>query len=515
MEIRTITFLFFIIAVCSLIYKIYRNYLSYWNNRKVPSVRTFQKFFDVLFLYKKCPAIAFNEIYEDRNTRNEPVVGIHIFHRPALVIKDPELIKKVLIKDFNYFQDRFTTADIHRDLLGSNNLFLQKNPRWKKMRTNLTPVFTSGKIKQMFSLANDIGKELDRHILALTENSPNESDQEVKGIAQLFTIDVIASIAFGIDANSMSNPKADFLKHGREIFNFTRWRSFEFSSLFFLPDIVSFLNVKVFTEKSTHFLKSSFRHIMQEREKSNMQRNDLIEALLQIRKQQKFEKDQNKILDETSLIAQAATFFIAGYETSSTTISFALWQLTLNPEIQDRLRLEIKNVLEKSNGKLTYDLIHNMEYLNMVVQETLRLYPVLPFLDRIYKDPGGKDYTLEPFCKGSIKSGTPIHIPIYSIQRDENYFENPNKFDPERFTINNKKKIVPYSFMPFGVGPRNCIGERFGLLQTKIGLLYFLKSHKLEISERTLKETKLNNKALLLQLKDGIYAKLVRDPLVI
>ncbi|XP_055385922.1 cytochrome P450 6g1-like isoform X2 [Condylostylus longicornis] len=426
MEIRTITFLFFIIAVCSLIYKIYRNYLSYWNNRKVPSVRTFQKFFDVLFLYKKCPAIAFNEIYEDRNTRNEPVVGIHIFHRPALVIKDPELIKKVLIKDFNYFQDRFTTADIHRDLLGSNNLFLQKNPRWKKMRTNLTPVFTSGKIKQMFSLAND-----------------------------------------------------------------------------------------VFTEKSTHFLKSSFRHIMQEREKSNMQRNDLIEALLQIRKQQKFEKDQNKILDETSLIAQAATFFIAGYETSSTTISFALWQLTLNPEIQDRLRLEIKNVLEKSNGKLTYDLIHNMEYLNMVVQETLRLYPVLPFLDRIYKDPGGKDYTLEPFCKGSIKSGTPIHIPIYSIQRDENYFENPNKFDPERFTINNKKKIVPYSFMPFGVGPRNCIGERFGLLQTKIGLLYFLKSHKLEISERTLKETKLNNKALLLQLKDGIYAKLVRDPLVI
>jgi len=151
----------------------------------------------------------------------------------------------------------------------------------------------------------------------------------------------------------------------------------------------------------------------------------------------------------------------------------------------------------------------------MVVQETLRLYPVLPFLDRIYSNPDGTNYSLEPFSKSSITNGTPVYIPIYSMHRDEKYFENPYVFDPERFSAANKDKITPYSFMPFGVGPRNCIGERFGLLQTKIGLLYFLKNHRIEVSKRTPKELKLENKALLLQLKGGTYGNLVRDPLYV
>jgi len=220
------------------------------------------------------------------------------------------------------------------------------------IRSNLTPVFTSGKIKQMFSLANDIGKELDKYICKKTDNNSKMSEEEVKNISQLFTVDVIASIAYGIDAHSISNPNADFLKHGREIFNFNRWRSFEFSALFFLPDLIPLFNFKVFTEKSTNFLKQSFRHIIEVREKSNTNRNDLIEALIALRKQQQNENDPSKSLDEITLIAACATFFIAGYETSSTTMSFALWELSKHPEIQKRLRQEIQEVLKKTKWRI-------------------------------------------------------------------------------------------------------------------------------------------------------------------
>lgn len=127
------------------------------------------------------------------------------------------------------------------------------------------------------------------------------------------------------------------------------------------------------------------------------------------------------------------------------------------PILQKRLKTEIKEMFEANNGELTYDAIKNMEYLEMVFQEISRLHPSLPYLERRCI----QDYSMEPFSDLVIRKGTPVIIPICSIQRDPTYFPEPNKFDPERFSAENKLNVNPYTAMAFGAGPRKCIGKLF------------------------------------------------------
>ncbi|CAD7086710.1 unnamed protein product [Hermetia illucens] len=373
-------------------------------------------------------------------------------------------------------------------------------------------------MKQFFFLVNDIGKQLDKYLNALPLDEKKKAvNYEIKELCALFTTDVIASTAYGIEANSMNNPDSEFRQKGRIIFQFTPWRAFEFITFFFIPQLVSICKCKVFSNGATDFLRSTFNYILSEREKSKNTRNDLVDLLISVKKSAKLRiNDVDVKMEGDILVAQAAIFFTAGYETTSSTMSFALYELANAPEAQECLRQEIRDVLIKNNGEVTYDIILNMRYMHMVVQEVLRLYPPLPFFDRQCDVPSSdsKGYSLSPFSDFVVPDKMPVYIPIYAIQRDEKYYPNPNKFDPERFSPENKHNIVPYTYMPFGTGGRACIGERFGFMQAKIGLFYFLKNHYVKTSPKTLKPMRLEKRAMILQAEGGIYCDIVRDPLV-
>lgn len=458
-----------------------------------------------MVLMKKTAACMFTDLYEHSDAQNEPYVGIYIFNRPGVLIKDLELIKKVLIKDFNNFSNRFARMNPHNDPLGSNNLFLLRNPMWRELRQKLTPVFTSGKMKQMFYLVEQIGNKLNEHLLSLplTKQNGKAASKELKELCALYTTDVIASVAYGLQANSMENPNGEFRKNGRKLFTFTVGRAVDFMSFFFLPQLIPIVNATLFDKESSKFLYSTIAYAMNEREKSGVTRNDLIDILLTFKKQN---------YSQDMIVAQAAVFFTAGYETTSTTMSFALYELSQNQEVQEKLREEIKEVLIKCNGQITYDLINCMEYLGMVIQEVLRMYPPLPFLDReCSMENSTESYKIDDHLE--IPNGMPVYIPIYAIQRDSKYFDQPNKFIPERFSPANKEKLINAS-MPFGIGPHNCIGERLGLMQAKIGLISFLKNHFVTPNEQTLKEMVLDPLALIIAAKGGVYCDIVRDPLL-
>jgi len=125
-------------------------------------------------------------------------------------------------------------------------------------------------------------------------------------------------------------------------------------------------------------------------------------------------------------------------------MTFCTYELALNQDIQNRLRNEIEEVLENYNGEVTYDAIAEMKYLDMVLSETLRRYPVID--SHLRKS--AKEYKI-PNTNLVIPARCPIIIPVGAVQNDEKYFENPEKFDPERFTEENVKKRVPYTYMPF------------------------------------------------------------------
>lgn len=120
-----------------------------------------------------------------------------------------------------------------------------------------------------------------------------------------------------------------------------------------------------------------------------------------------------------AIVAQAAVFFTAGFETTSSLMSFALYELSWQPEMQHRLRQEIKEALVKSDGALTYDNVHSLEYMHMIACETIRMYPPLPFLDRQCQIPANeKGYCLEPYSDFVIPHNMPILIPVFAMHRD-------------------------------------------------------------------------------------------------
>lgn len=461
---------------------------NYWKKRNVfeiPPTPFLGNFSDCLLL-KKSAGYLLKDIYD--KAKGLPYIGFYVLDKPFLLIRDRKVIKNILVKDFNYFVDRYGSPDPN-DRLGYANLFFIKNPAWKMLRTKLTPVFTSGKLKQMFELMLECTKNLDTYLESLkAEGTRKEID--VKDLFAKFSTDIIGCTAYGLNVNSLINPNAEFRKYGKMIFDFGYIRGFEMLSMFFFPNIVRLAGFKAFAKESSIFLRKAFWETMTERMQSGIKRNDLIDVLIELKKTHSHHKFEGFKFDGDDLVAQAAVFFTGGYETSATTIAFTLYEMAVQPEIQDKLRKEILDALNKNDNKITYDMVLTLPYLDMVVSETLRMYPTLTFLDRVttetYKIPNS-DLVLE--------KGTPIYISMLGTHFDPEYFPNPHKYDPERFNEENKRNRPSCVYFPFGEGPHQCIGIRLGLLQTKLGIINVLSKYEVTPSERTLIPMVINPKA--------------------
>nr|QLL22071.1 cytochrome P450 [Tribolium confusum] len=479
-----------------LIYKYFSRNFNHWAKKNVfyfKPVPFFGNFLDIS-LFRTTIGEHLANLY---NKTKEPYFGIFVFDKPHLIIRSPDLIKTILVRDFNNFDDRCIASPAHDPLL-SNMLFLNKNPDWKNVRVKMTPVFTTGKLKGMIPLINEIGETMKKYI---HQRIPNDS-LEAKEICAKFSTDVIARCAFGINANSFKREDAEFRKIGRMIFDFNWSNAIQQTSYFFLPGLVNFFKLSMWSPEASQFLRETFWNTIKVREERNVKANDLIDAIISLKDNKEF--CENNKFEGDKVVAQAAQFFVAGFETTSSTIAFTLYELCLHPHIQQKLRAEISSCI-KEHGGITYEAIQDMKYLQMCVSETLRKYPVLPFLDRTCK----QDYKI-PNSDVVIEKGTPVFIPMFGLHYDEEFYPNPEKFDPERFSEENIKNITPFSYIPFGEGPRNCIGERFGLLGTKLGLIHILSEFEIEKTSETPVPLQFEPKSFVLASKIGLPMKFTK-----
>lgn len=140
------------------------------------------------------------------------------------------------------------------------------------------------------------------------------------------------------------------------------------------------------------------------------------------------------------------------------------------------------------------------------------MYPPLPYLDRECTPQLGDDsYSLEPISGFKIPRGFPVYIPTYALHRDEKFFPDPMKYNPERFSEENKDSIPQYAYMPFGLGQRDCIGKRFGIMQVKLGLIHFLNAHYVEVCAETQMEVQMHRMAILTTPKDGLVLRIRKE----
>ncbi|XP_067628160.1 probable cytochrome P450 6g2 [Eurosta solidaginis] len=494
---------------------------SYWRRHKVPYIEPALIFGNLKGIIKSeaDPVTWFQYLYNHEKAKNHSAVGIYIFNKPSLLIRNIELVKSVLIKDFNSFSNRHSSSDPHSDSIGSDNLFFMKNPKWKEIRVKLTPVFTSGKMKQMFPLVEEIAREYDKYLCALeVDPKTNSTVIEVKEGNSLYTTDVIAITAFGLKANSLNDPNGIFRKSGKEMFYFTWFRSIEFKAFFFLPILVKICGFKVFSKQASIFLRNMINDVIAERIRTGNVRNDLIDILVKFKIEAEEELKQGKkpyMLERDVLPAQAAIFFSAGFETSASTMSFIMYEMARHPEVQQRLREEIYEVWQSNNGKVSYEMLSDLKYMDNVIKEVLRHYPPLSFLDRVCTPKVGEEgYSLKPFgIDFIVPENMPVFVPIQALHMDPKNFKDPKKFDPDRFLPENKDDNNMNAYMPFGTGPHNCIGERFAMVQTKLGLLYFYRNHYVTACEKTPKQIQFDPLAIIIQSKGGIHVNIVREPL--
>ncbi|XP_059608141.1 probable cytochrome P450 6g2 [Phlebotomus argentipes] len=439
------------------------------------------------------------DLYNHPKGKKAALIGFYFFHKPCLIIRDPELIKRIVVKDFPQFMNRRMASDPKSDPIGSNSLLAAKGEIWKSVRSSLSPVFTTRKLKNFFTLISDSCKGLEAK---LTKDIPARGSAEIntRELAGFYTLETIATSAFGVTTEALTNPNSDFVRKIREIVNPSSFmRVLEFGACCFFPELAKLFKLRFLSKETEDFFRTTISDVMAERVKSGIVRNDLIDIFNAMKKSQK------EVFHNDLLLGQAATFLVAGFDTSSSALSFALYELAGHQDVQEKLRRELEDFRD-SGKEMNIENFNNLQYLHMVFQETLRLYPSSPALTRVYEPTNGSNsYSLPPPYNFSIPQGTVIYIPAIAIQRDPNFFPEPLSFRPERFAANAEPPIDPWHFLSFGQGPRNCIGLRFAALQVKMGLLTILLKYRVSFCKRTPKQIRFKRMTFLLYPEDPIF----------
>ncbi|XP_046742333.1 uncharacterized protein LOC124408992 [Diprion similis] len=179
-------------------------------------------------------------------------------------------------------------------------------------------------------------------------------------------------------------------------------------------------------------------------------------------------------IDDEGIREEVDTFIFEGHDTTAMAICFTLMLLAENKDIQDKARAEIDEVFEnKEDKKLSMREVQGLAYLERCIKESLRLFPSVPFVSRHISE----DLQLKNFL---VPGGTIVHVHIFDVHRDPNFWSDPSAFNPDRFLPDQAQGRHPFAFVPFSAGPRNCIGQKFAMLELKVLMAHFLHNFYLE-----------------------------------
>ncbi|EDW02654.1 probable cytochrome P450 6d2 [Drosophila grimshawi] len=440
---------------------------------------------DALVKRQRSFGIIVSDVYEQHKSQ---IVGIYMMHKPTILVRDAQLARQVMTSEFNSFHDRGVYVDEKRDPL-SANLFNLQGAAWRNLRNKLTPSFSSGKIKGMFSTIDDVGDRLVQHLMGLIEKAPNDPI-EIKQKLTTYAIDIIGSVIFGLEIDSFTNPKNEFraVSDSLLVEDGILIKMHNMASVIF-PPVAKLMNRLGFENKVMIKLRDIMQHTIEFRERHNVVRKDLLQLLIRLRNTGKIGDDDDEVWDiETAqeelkamsidkIAAQAFLFYIAGSETTAAASAFTLYELAMYPELLKEARDELDVVMERHNlkpgDKFTYEAVQDLKFLELCILETIRKYPALPFLNRECT----KDFHVDDM-NYTIKKGTPILISLLGLHRDPAYFPNPMDYDPHRYDADNMN-YDPTAYMPFGEGPRHCIALRMGKVNAKVAVAKVLANFNL------------------------------------
>ncbi|KAF5285236.1 hypothetical protein FQR65_LT13300 [Abscondita terminalis] len=346
-------------------------------------------------------------------------------------------------------------------------LLTSTGDKWRHRRKLLTPAFHFG-ILQQFS------KSIIEQTHLLVEKLKNECDKpftEIDPIITEFTLHTICETAMG---TRLDEKDERVRKYVRAIYEMGQLlldrakRPWLYFKIFYY-----FTKFKKLENKLIQILHKFSKTVIENRNHAYLSNEAQVGegkgrmALLDLLMTAKYNDGS---IDDEGIREEVDTFMFEGHDTTSSGLLFALLLLANHLDIQEKIWKEVMEIVEYSERQFTFSDIQNMQYLEMVVKECLRLFPSVPLIAR------KTDCDLTTASGYVIPSNTIVHIHIYGLHHSPQVYPNPEKFDPERFSPENSKGRHPFAFIPFSAGPRNCIGQRFAMLELKSAIASIIRN---------------------------------------
>ena len=393
---------------------------------------------------------------------DEKVVGIYTLHQPVMVVNDPDMARQILVKDFNHFVDRDTEENMSRAFPGKLDAYwlaqmtIITGDKWKDIRSTFSPIFTSGKMKAMMRFIDKVSNSLVQH---LDKKTTMSDGFELKDTMGKFSMDTLASCAFGVDGQSFEDKESVFVNNAARLFRNTKLDQFKFMGSMLIPGMgkmMRLMGLNTFKPKQTVFVANVVKNTIKQRKASKERKDDLIDLMLDAMEGLKEEDEEEnedqyeadmkmthkangKNIDEMGFIGTAMVFLVAGYDTTGMTLSWICYELAKNRDLQRRLQEEVDTAYEAAGGKTPdYNEIQGFTFLDQLIQESLRLHNVLT-IQRVVTSP---EYTL-PGTSTKMKKGSMVFINSPGIHSDPKYYPNPSLFNPDNFSKEAKASRSP------------------------------------------------------------------------
>ncbi|KAJ3656950.1 hypothetical protein Zmor_015993 [Zophobas morio] len=365
----------------------------------------------------------------------------------GLVTEDYNLIEFILSS--NKFLKKSLNYYFFRSWLG-NGLLVSSGNYWKKRRKILTPTFHFEILKEFVDVFESVGNVL----VDKLETYDGHPSVDLHPLVSLCTLDVISETAMGTKINVQSGQNSQYVQSVKEMCRIIVERLFSPIKLF---DLTFFLSKDYYIQqKALKVLHGFTMGVINSRQRTPINTTTKKIAFLDLLL--KISRDENALtVDE--IREEVDTFMFEGHDTTASGISFTLYCLAEHSEVQEKVLEEQKALFgNEKNPVVTYSELQRMKYLEYVIKEALRLYPSVPVIGRLAREETEFDGYLIP-------RHTNVLISIFHLHRNPNYFPDPEDFKPERFERFDGS--FPYSFIPFSAGSRNCIGQKFAVLEMK------------------------------------------------
>ncbi|XP_076375864.1 cytochrome P450 9e2-like [Megalopta genalis] len=474
---------------------------TFWQRRKIPIPDGYWPFLGHMwpvYTVTKSMTDHFGDMYKKCNKYS--MFGLYDGFTPALVVREPRLIKTVMQSSFANFQKNGMDISPKKDPLLAIHPFLTVGEVWQNGRKRLTNAFSNARLKKLYTAVTQVCKKQQTY-LEKQLKSKDQYEVELKHFFGRFTAESVANAGLGIEGYSYEDnpPPNSFHSIGLMMFSPNLLSAFITNLAFLKSNITIFLGIPLLDKRMDAFFRRVVHENLDIRLKDPTPKHDFFQLMIE---QEQAEGEMN----EERITSQTLSLFFDGFETSRLTLAFLGHNLAKYPEIQEKLRNEIRTTIADNDGVLTFEALKELKYMDQVISESQRHYPVGVYLKKVC--------TNECELVGSdglsvrMQPGMEVYIPMTPVHHDPEFWSNPEVFDPDRFSEERKQDIEKMTFLPFGEGPRMCVGMRMAMLVIKSCMATLLNNYKIEMSPKTPLPLKWSKYHFLSEPITGIWCKI-------